>query len=117
MKPTYSARPALCVAFALVSLLSSGCDTTHARVPDIQPDEARALVLADLVALQSSPSAATWTRAYRHFDRHVEPHLDAGRRLALEVAFADLRRAVKAGGLDEIRRRAGAIASDLQPQD
>lgn len=111
--------PVLSVLCLLGLTLASGCDTTHARVPDIRADEAIALVQQDLAALAESPTEVKWLRAYRHFDAHVEPHVSPSRRLELERAFAELRRSLKMADPDRpaIAARCASLAAELQPQD
>jgi hypothetical protein len=102
-------------------------------VPALEPAEAHALVVADLDLLVEEPSEIHWRRAYRHFDRHLEPHLDAQARLELEIAFGRLRRELKmapptrsAAASPELNALCERIESrlttlvetmDLQPQD
>lgn len=107
------------VALLASLVFAPGCDTTHASVPSIAPDDARQLVLADLAELAADPSEVQWRRTYRHFDRHLEPHLAAGDRLALEVAFGNLRRELKMDRPDRavVARLCDRVAADLQPQD
>lgn len=108
-------------AFALscALLFSAGCDTTHASVPVIELSDARKLVLDDLAALAEQPSELRWLRAYRHFDRHVEPHLTPERRLSFELRFAEIHRSLKLGDDRGGRLQAlcAQLAADLQPQD
>ncbi len=118
------------------SAVSAGCGTTHASVTALEPAEAHALVVSDLDALAESPAElreTQWRRAYRHFDRHLEPHLDGEARLELEIAFGQLRRQLKMAPptrgveasnhleplCDRIEQRLNTLVAkmDLQPQD
>ena len=121
------------VALACSAAFSVGCGTTHASVTALEPAEAHALVVADLESLAEEPSELHWRRAYRHFDRHLEPHLDAQARLELEIAFGRLRRELKMAPptrsasastalkplCDRIAHRLDSLVDtmDLQPQD
>jgi hypothetical protein len=93
------------------------CGTSKASVPSVDRDAAQQLVLQDLAELAKSPDALHWRRAYRHFDRHLEPHLSSRDRLQMEVAFGNLRRDLKMGPPDGVQARIAAIQERLQPQD
>jgi len=109
----------LSVALLASLALTPACDTTQASVPHIAPAEARVLVMTDLTELRAHPTELQWRRTYRHFDRHLEPHLAPARRLAMEVAFGNLRRELKMDRPDKhrIADLCNSIAHDLQPQD
>ena len=110
MRPVLPALLALCI----------GCATTNASVvPDVDRTAAIALVQHDLETLLERPTQVHWDRAYRHFDRHLEPHLSSSDRLDLEVRFASARRHLKLGerGRPDLRADVEALLADLQPQD
>ncbi|MCB9669054.1 MAG: hypothetical protein H6734_06250 [Alphaproteobacteria bacterium] len=107
-------RTALLLAALAVA---PACGTSNAQVPTTDRDSAVQLVLDDLEQLAAQPDATHWRRAYRHFDRHLEPHLPASERLKMEVAFGNLRHDLKIAPPDELRAAIVAIQATLQPQD
>lgn len=97
----------------------TGCATTNASVPHVDRTAAIELVRADLKTLAQAPTDIHWKRTYRHFDRHLEPHLSASDRLRLEVRFGNLRHHLKLGekGRPALERDVADLLAYLQPQD
>lgn len=101
-------------------VLCVGCATTNAStVPDVDRSAAITLVRGDLQTLLERPTVVHWERAYRHFDRHLEPHLSSSDRLELEIRFASARRHLKMGEKSRpaLRAQIERLLADLQPQD
>lgn len=98
-------------------VVAPACGTSVAQVPHVDRAAAQKLVLEDLDLLAEQPSAVHWRRTYRHFDRHLEPHLSASARLELEVAFGELRRELKMAPPEEWKQQVLAVKHKLQPQD
>lgn len=97
--------------------VAPACASSNAQVPTVDRDAALQLVVDDLGQLLQSRDAMHWRRAYRHFDRYVEPHLSSSERLKLEVAFSALRRDLKQGPPEGLETAIEALQMRLQPQD
>lgn len=100
-------------------LVATGCATTNAQVPEVDREAAFELIQADLNTLLSKPNDTHWLRAYRHFDKHLEPHLSSSDRLTLEVRFASVRRELKLGdpASPAFQQAVRELMLQLQPQD
>ena len=100
-------------------VVSTGCATTNAQVPEVDRDAAFSLVHTDLDTLASNPNETLWLRAYRHFDKHLEPHLSSSDRLTIEVRFASVRRELRRGesARPAFDAEVRALIQQLQPQD
>lgn len=100
-------------------LLATGCATTNASVPHVDRDAAIQLVRNDLKTLLERPTDVHWQRAYRHFDKHLEPHLSPSDRLSLEVRFGAIRSHLKLGEKQRpsLERSIQDVLKSLQPQD
>lgn len=111
-------RMLLPLAVAILPALT-GCATTNASVPHVDRSAAIELVRTDLETLLETPDDVHWKRTYRHFDRHLEPHLSASDRLRLEVRFGSLRQHLKLGekGRPALERSVHELLATLQPQD
>ena len=103
----------------LLAPVLTGCATTNASVPHVDRSAAIELVRSDLETLLDAPDEVHWKRTYRHFDRHLEPHLSASDRLRLEVRFGNLRQHLKLGdkGRPALERGVRELLGMLQPQD
>lgn len=97
--------------------VAPACAPSNAQVPTVDRDAALQLVVDDLGELAQSHDPTHWRRAYRHFDRYVEPHLSSSERLRLEMAFSDLRRELKLGPPEGLETSIRALQTRLQPQD
>lgn len=105
-----------CLLLAVLAM-APACNTSNAEVPTVDREAAIHLVLGDLDELAKQPDSVHWRRTYRHFDRHLEPHMPASKRLALEVAFGQLRTDLKMAPPEGVELQIEGIRAMLQPQD